>query len=116
MAAKVIEELTAYGCDTAGAIERFVNNEAMYIKFLNKFLDDPSFSQVKPSMEDDEAFLKTTHTLKGVAGNLGFTPLYDTAAYMVERCRAGEPDEGRACYGRLEQQYNEIYNIIKNNA
>lgn len=115
MAAKVIEKLTAYGCDTAAAIDRMMGSEDLYVRFLGKFLDDESFLQIKPfiDMEDNEGALKSTHTLKGVAGNLGLTPVFEIAADMVNRFRADDPEGAIAEYDLLAEKYNELYNIIR---
>ena len=115
MAAKVIEDLKACGCDTDAALERFIGMEDMYVRFLGKFLDDPSFGEIKPHLDagDEEAAFKSTHTLKGVAGNLGFTELFRIAADMVNRYRAGEQAAAWAHYDELEQEYNRIISIIR---
>lgn len=112
---KVIDELTAYGCDTQTALERFINSEDLYVKFLGKFLSDPSFSEIKPAIDggDNEAALKSTHTLKGVAGNLGLTKLYDIAADMVVKYRAGDPAGAAARYDELAGAYEDMCNIIR---
>lgn len=117
MAEKVIDELANYGCDTGGAMERLMNSVALYTKFLGKFLDDKSFSEVKPFIdsEDYEAALKSVHTLKGVSGNLGLTPIYDISADMVNKFRAGEPEQAVAEYEKLAVKYTEICEIIKAN-
>lgn len=114
---KLIDELTAYGCDTQTALERFINSEDLYVKFLGKFLNDPSFAEIKPYMEagDNENALKSTHTLKGVAGNLGLTKLYDIAADMVVKYRAGDPAAAEARYDELAAEYKEVCEIIKAN-
>lgn len=112
---KVIDDLTAYGCDTKTALERFINSEDLYVKFLAKFLDDTSFSEIKPFMEagDNEGALKSTHTLKGVAGNLGLTKVYEIAADMVVKYRAGDPESAEARYDELASAYEDMINIIK---
>ena len=35
--------LKAAGVDYDGALSRFMGNEALLMRFLNKFLDDPNF-------------------------------------------------------------------------
>lgn len=111
---KVIDELKAYGCDTQTALERFINSEDLYVKFLGKFLSDPSFSEIKPFIDagDNDGALKSTHTLKGVAGNLGLTKVYEIAADMVNKYRAGDPSGASARYDELAGAYNDMVRII----
>lgn len=115
MATNVISELKAYGCDTDAALERFLGNEGMYAKFLTRFLEDPSFAEIKPALDigDEDSAFKSTHTLKGVAGNLGFTGLYEISADMVEKFRAGVHEAAWARYDELQQEYSKICDIIR---
>lgn len=117
MAAKMIEELSAIGCDTDSAMDRFLKNEGMYIRFLVKFLDDVSFGEIKPYIdaENYEAALKSTHTLKGVGGNLGLTAVYEISADMVNNYRAGLPELAVARYGELQAAYDAVCDIINRN-
>ncbi len=110
----MIDELKQYGCDTQGAIERMLNSEAMYKKFLLKFLNDKTFSEVKPNIDakDYDEALKSVHTLKGVCGNLGLAPLFDISADMVSRFRANDPEGAVALYVELERVYNDIVSLI----
>lgn len=114
MADRLIGDLKVYGCDVDSAMERFMNKEEMYLRFLGKFPSDPSFGQIKGFIDDMdyEGALKSVHTLKGVAGNLGLTPLYDVAADMVTKYRAQMPEAASAEYELLAKIYRELYDII----
>lgn len=117
MSAQIIEALADYGCDTSTALERFLGKEDLYIKFIRKFLDDKNFDELKGFIEtsDFENALKSVHTLKGVSGNLGFSPLYDITSDMVTKFRAQQADEAVAEYPQFEQIYTDIVGIINNN-
>lgn len=117
MANGIIDALTSYGCDTQTALERFMRKEDLYVKFLNKFLEDRSYAESAAAIaiKDHDTSLTAVHTLKGVAGNLGFSQLYDVAADMVFKYRAGEPDEADAEFGKLTKLYDEVCDIIRNN-
>lgn len=63
-----------------------LRSERLITKFVLKFPGDPSFSQLQSTLEEknvEEAF-RAAHTLKGVAQNLGFTPLYEATATLTE--------------------------------
>lgn len=115
MAAPIVEALFQYGCDTETALARFLNNEELYIRFLNKFLEDPSFDGIAPAIDsgNNEEYFESVHTLKGVSGNMGITPVFKLACEMVDKYRAGELDASKAMYGELAKTYNEVLAIIK---
>ena len=64
-------------------------------------------------INDKEEALNTTHTLKGVSGNLGMTRLYKACCNTVELIRADEFEKARESYGELEAAYEETCNLIK---
>ncbi len=59
----------------------------------------------------NEAFI-AAHALKGLAGNLGFIPLYHAAGELVVLLRAGRLDEIDEVYGQAKQNYNALINAI----
>lgn len=115
MSNEMIARLADNGVDTKGTLNRFAGSEELYVKFLNKFLDDETFAGIKPAFDsnDKEMALNTTHTLKGVSGNLGMTRLYEACSKTVELIRADEFDKAKASYKEVEDAYKEICNLIK---
>ena len=57
-------------------------SEALVKKFIMKYPGDPSFAQLKDALaaQDWELAFRASHTLKGVAQNLGMDRLYKAAA------------------------------------
>lgn len=85
----------AYGADYAATMERFMGNETLYLRFLDMLFEDESLQKLGDALEAGnlaDAFA-AAHTLKGVAGNMGLTPLYQAVCILVEPLRAGEPRE-----------------------
>ncbi len=41
------KQLTEAGVDLDKTMERFMNNEALYLKFLKRFPEDPNYAQLK---------------------------------------------------------------------
>lgn len=82
----------------------------MYEKILVKFLDDQSFSEIGPALDqgDYETALKAAHTLKGVSANLGMDRLTDACAEIVSHIRANEPDPAKSAYPELETAYQAV--------
>ena len=102
-----LKELEEAGCDVSGAMNRFMGRADLYKKFLGKFLDDRSYTELLKCIEDhkiEDAFMHA-HTLKGVAGNLGIDNLLKELIPVVEALRAGkepEPEQVLACVREYE--------------
>ena len=108
---KLLEES---GFDVEGTMKRFLNNDALYMKCLKKFLDDESFMKLKTAYEDgncEEAF-KAAHTMKGFVSNLGINRLYDAINPMVEKLRVGNMDIAEELK-MTEQLYHSSYELIE---
>ena len=91
-----------YGANYIETMERFLGNEALYLRLLGKLFPNSELQKLGAALEaDDKAgAFETSHTLKGVAGNLGLTPLYKALCALVEPLRAGKE---RAHYPALYQ-------------
>lgn len=90
----LIGRLRTYGADMDGALERFVGDEELYADCFQLFWEDASFPALDSALarQDYAAAFEAAHTLKGVAGNLGLTPLFDAVCALVEPLRQGERD------------------------
>ena len=75
------------GGDYKATISR-LPSEALIKKFVLKYPGDPSFNQLK-----DALAFRASHTLKGVAQNLGMDRLYKTAATLCDAVRGPKPLE-----------------------
>ena len=75
------EKLKAYGVDYENAVKRFAGNEALYEKFLKKLTEDDHLAIGEQAMKEEryEDVLEAVHALKGVAGTLGMTELFQAA-------------------------------------
>ncbi len=102
--------------DVPSAKERFMNNEALYKRFLLKFPANPVMADLEQHLKDgnvDEAF-RDAHTMKGMVGNLSLNKLIGIAAKVTETLRAGkkpgeeEMDELRTAYNAAVEAVNEI--------
>lgn len=81
--------LEEMGMDVNNTVKRFMGNETLYLKFLNKFQADQSVANIQQYIAEqnaEEAF-KSAHTLKGVAANLGLDPIAQRASDIVELFR-----------------------------
>jgi len=96
------EIFEAYGADYHSTMARFMGNEAMYMKFLDMLFKDDNLEKLGEALEkqDYEEAFSAAHTLKGVVGNMGLTPLFHAVCAVVESLRAGTASVD---YGALYQ-------------
>lgn len=115
-------KLKTSGVDVDSALERFMQKEDLYVRFLKKFNEDKNFGGLRDSIQMkkfNEAF-QYGHTLKGVTGNLGLTPLYEKVAVLVDALRNSEEkaysdtdiSQLNHMFQEVEIIYTQIYNII----
>lgn len=86
--------LRAVGIDYDAALARFVGKRAIYEKYLTRFLEDEHAMEAAKAFreKDYEEMLEQTHALKGLAGTLGMTPLFEASSDIVKDLRSGELD------------------------
>ena len=103
------EALAQAGVDVPGALGRFCNNEALMLRFIKKFPQDQTFAQLREAVaaENAEDALTAVHTLKGVAGNLGFARLFAACSAMTEALRRGD-DALNKDYQRVRAEYDRV--------
>ena len=103
--------------DVEGALDRLDRDETLYEYCLRAFLDDPSMEDLASALSGqawDDAFT-AIHALKGVAGNMGFIPLFHESAEMVVLIRSGKMDKLNESYRRLKRCYYDVTEAIRNN-
>jgi HPt (histidine-containing phosphotransfer) domain-containing protein len=94
---KLTDELKTLGVDMEDAMQRFMNNEALYVRMLGKLPKAVEEQEVLPLLEsgDYSGALANAHTIKGVMGNLSITPLYKAYSNAVQLLRENKPEEAR---------------------
>lgn len=105
-----IDEITSYGIDYDDAMDRFDGNVELYTRFALRYLDDSHFDGFLAAMSvgDYDTAFKEVHSLKGVAGNLSFAPLYTASSMACEYLRAGEPDPAAQMIPDVERAHHRI--------
>lgn len=111
-----------YGADYQTTMERFMGKEEMYLRFLDMLFDDPSMGLLGDALDcsDMVGAFRAAHTLKGVVGNMGLTPLYKTVCTIVEPLRTGQQrDDYSALYQAIEMEFqraDELRSLLKGGA
>lgn len=102
------------GIDYDAALARFVGKRAMYEKYLMKFLEDTHAQEAMKAYEEKDfnELLELTHALKGVAGTLGMTDLYDVSAEIVHDLRNDKQEDLNDKMVRMLVEQKRISEII----
>ncbi|MBR2802918.1 MAG: Hpt domain-containing protein [Erysipelotrichaceae bacterium] len=99
-----IEKLREYGADVDEGLTRCLGNEAFYLQLCGMMLKDDNLQKLEEALaanDLDKAF-EAAHALKGVAGNLSLTPIYEPAAEITELLRS-----------RTQMDYSEMFGLLK---
>ncbi|MDD5937184.1 MAG: Hpt domain-containing protein [Clostridiales bacterium] len=109
------QALIEHKADLKNALLRVAGNEDIYERLLQKFLLDQNFSNLKTCLttQNYENAFPYAHTLKGLAGNLGLTPIYESVDPIVELLRNNTTEGISELFLSLEQTYNDFYNLIR---
>ena len=71
-------------------VERLLPSISLIRKFITKFLNDESYSELCHAMQagQRETAFRAAHTLKGISANLGFSKLLSSVSELTELLRA----------------------------
>lgn len=108
------QKLRQYGADFDVALGRMDHDEEFYLECLKTFDEDPSYLELKAALEqkDCTAAFNCAHTLKGVAGNLGLTPLYQVICDLVEPLRQGSCDGSEKLLQAVLAQKERLHRLL----
>ena len=86
-----IDNLRAWGADTKEGLGRCMNNEAFYLRLVDKVVQEPSVDKLKEAVEehDQAGAFEAAHALKGVTANLALTPIQKPVSEMSDLLKAG---------------------------
>ena len=110
-----LERLASIGVDVDEAMDRFMNNEMMCIKFFKKLLNDDNFALLQEAFKthDLDNAIAYAHTLKGVCGNLAIKPLYHIFDEMVKALRNDDWEHAKKLDDQAKLIYEQLITIIK---
>ena len=103
------------GLDFDAVLSRLIN-ERLVQKFALKFLDDPSFQNLKDALDskDVETAFRAAHTLKGVCLNLGFDNLFAPSQELTEKLRGATTIEGTdELFAAVEKEYDRTCEALR---
>ena len=101
-----IENLKALGANTEEGLTRCMGKEDFYFRMIKMGMQDEGYGRLQEALEagDLTAAFEAAHALKGVAGNLSLTPLYEALSDITERLRAKEDADYPALLAKVLEQ------------
>ena len=101
--------------DVDGALRRLSGDEELYLACLDAFLQDNTINELNEAILTqswDDAFT-AAHALKGVAGNMGFVPLFHATGELVMLIRGGKVREIGLSNEQVRRDYADVINAIR---
>ena len=115
MQAETRHLLMEAGIDLEDAMDRFFDDEELFMSVVKMFLEDPNYGLYKEAMEKksfEDAF-KAMHTLKGLCGNLSLIPLFEVTSREVELLRSEKYPEAEELMPELDREYNKVFEALQ---
>lgn len=111
----LFDQLRALGVDIDGGLKRINGNEALYTRLLGSFVKTIKAHTVRPDFDaaDCTEAIEHTHAIKGTAGNLSITPIYEGYTEIVNLLRTGQPEEARKILEKMMPIQEQIIECIE---
>lgn len=112
---EIISRLKKWNCDIDGTMSRFLNNKEFYINLLHDVPNQIEFLDLGKHLKakDLKRAFMDAHTLKGVLGNMGLTPMYNEVCLIVEPLRINKMDGVNEHYKALMNELDELKEILE---
>ena len=106
------------GSEAKTVLDRLGGSEMLVRKFLGKFKDDKSFSELTAALEagDIDTAFRAAHTMKGVCANLGLDSLFKLSSEVTEILRPkaeGAIEEAKKKMPELKKEYERVLEELK---
>ena len=111
-----IDALRAWGANVEEGITRCVNNEAFYLRMVQKALGDRSgLDALEAALQagDQKAGFEAAHSLKGVFANLALTPLFQPASDLTEILRGTREGDAAALFSQVKEKFDELQKLAE---
>ncbi|MFA7109692.1 MAG: Hpt domain-containing protein [Sphaerochaetaceae bacterium] len=108
-------DLSNWGVDLKETFSRFVDDKDFYISCLRTFTSEEGFVVLEEAMEKKnyQRAFEVAHSLKGLTGNLGLTPLYESICVLVESFRHEDYSCVKEEYEKVIEKKEEFLEIMK---
>ena len=111
----VLDELRGLGVDVDGGLKRVMGNEKLYRRLLGTFVKTAKNNEVQPDFDatDCTEIIEKAHAIKGTAGNMSITPLFEAYSEILNLLRSGKPEEARTALQKILPVQKEILDCIE---
>lgn len=102
------------GIDCEEGLRRFCGNAGLYAKVLHLFLEDASFSEIAPAMDEKNygRAREKAHAVKGAAGNLGMKELYGLCVQFMQKLQEQDYTSAEALQEEMRRAYGRIARAV----
>ena len=106
--------LEAWGVDIPDALNRFLEDEGLYLKCLLRVTQNDLFITLPDAVEHGNLLLafECAHTLKGTCATLNLAPLFEILREITENLREGQIPE-KTLMERFQKVYGEYCGIVE---
>ncbi len=113
----LLDELRALGVDVDDGLKRLMGNEKLYTRLLGSFVKMIRDQEVTEDFDasDCTQTIEKVHSVKGTAGNLSLTPIFEAYNEMLNLLRTGKPEEAREVLRKVLPVQKEIVDCIERN-
>ena len=110
------EFYAAVGGDYDATLNR-IPKESMVLRFVKKYADDKTYAQLTEAVkaQDWETAFRASHTLKGVALNLGLGSLAHASSQMTEALRGQDsmPESVQPLYEAVQKEHTAVCSALE---
>lgn len=112
-----LEELKDLGVDTDGGLKRLNGNEKLYTRLFGSFLKTLNANAISLDFDctNYQDIIEKAHTIKGTAGNLSITPLYESYTEILGLLRGEKPEEAKVVLEKVLPVQEDIVRCIEKN-
>ncbi len=110
-----IDDLKAYGANTAEGMTRCMNMESFYLRLVKMIPGDANFQKLFDAVEKEDltAAFEAAHAIKGSTGNLALTPIFAPVSEITELLRAKEKTDYSALIAAIRKGRDELARICE---
>ena len=110
-----IDDLKAYGADTAEGLNRCMNNESFYLRLVKMIPGDPNFQKLYDAVDKGDlgTAFDAAHALKGSAGNLSLTPIFAPVSEITELLRDRTQMDYTALIAKIRKGHDALIRICE---
>jgi len=111
----LLQELKGLGVNSDAGVERMGGNASLYKRMLVKLKDMIKDSPVRVDFDcnDYADILEAAHAIKGAAGNLMVTPVYELYSEFVQLLREQQPERAKEVLEKALPVQNAILDCIE---